>query len=87
MSELLQAGLNVTIIGMSVVLVLLTLLVGIIRGMSAIAHAIGGDPRQALRPAAGDTAPGALSNQELVGVISAAIAAHRARHRDDAGQN
>ena len=40
MSQLLQAGLNVTAIGMGVVFVLLTALVFIIRGMSALSHAI-----------------------------------------------
>ena len=38
MEQLLQAGLNVTAIGMGVVFVLLTLLVGIIRGMSALSR-------------------------------------------------
>jgi len=82
MSQLIQAGLNVTAIGMGVVFVLLTLLVWIIRGMSALAHAIGGVPGQ---PAAPSTAssPSTHSDQQLVGVISAAIAAHRARHRSD----
>ena len=77
MSELLQAGLNITAIGMGVVFVLLTLLVGIIRGMSALCARIEGPA-----PAAGgaSAAPaGALTNQELVGVISAAIAAYRHR--------
>ena len=80
MSPLVQAGLNVTAIGMGVVFVLLTSLVFVIRGMSALAHAIGGaPPATAGRGAAGPAAT--LANQELVGVITAAIAAHRAgRH-------
>jgi len=77
MSPLLQEGLNVTAIGMGVVFMLLTLLVGIIRGMSAISqkieHAIPASP-EAARPATNS-----LSQQELHGVISAAIAAHRER--------
>jgi len=76
MSELLEAGLNVTAIGMGVVFVLLTALVYIIRGMSALCARLEG-PLPA--PTGAPAAPSALPNQELVGVISAAIAAHRAR--------
>jgi sodium pump decarboxylase gamma subunit len=80
MSALFEAGLIVTAIGMGVVFVLLTLLVGIIRGMSALCRRIEGTPAGA--PAAG-AAPRA---QELVGVIGAAIAAYRKRHRRDRQQ-
>jgi sodium pump decarboxylase gamma subunit len=77
MEQLLQAGLNVTAIGMGVVFVLLTLLVGIIRGMSALCRML-----EAAFPAAAAAAGRAsptMVNQELVGVITAAIAAHRQR--------
>jgi sodium pump decarboxylase gamma subunit len=75
---LLQEGLNVTAIGISVVFILLTLLVGIIQGMSAISRMI-----EAAMPAAPvpDRSPPALhSDQQLVSVIGAAIAAYRKRH-------
>jgi len=74
---LLQAGLNVTAIGISVVFILLTLLVGIIRGMSAICRMIENAMPQAASPAGSQ--PAAQSDQQLVSVISAAIAAHRKR--------
>ncbi|MGD8340650.1 MAG: OadG family protein [Gammaproteobacteria bacterium] len=82
MSQLLQAGLNVTAIGMGVVFVLLTAMVFIIRGMSALSRAIEGrlpaSPEPAASvPAAGQTGP--VPQQELVSVISAAIAAHKKR--------
>jgi len=77
MEQLLQAGLNVTAIGMGVVFVLLTLLVGIIRGMSALSRMLEAAFPAAAAPA-GRAAP-ATANQELVGVITAAIAAHRKR--------
>ena len=77
MSELIQAGLNVTVIGMGVVFVLLTLLVFIIQGMSALSRSIEGPGTpESDAPAAGRSPP----PHELVGVISAAIAAYRKRH-------
>ena len=75
MAQLLQAGLNVTAIGMGVVFVLLTLLVFIIRGMSALCRTIEGARPEQLT-ASGPNTPQQLDAQ-LVGVISAAIAAHR----------
>ena len=76
MSELIQTGLNVTVIGMGVVFVLLTLLVFIIHGMSALSRFIEGPGTPTSdAPAAGQP----LSQNELVGVISAAIAAYRKR--------
>ena len=81
MSPLLQAGLNVTAIGMGVVFVLLTLMVFIIRGMSALALRIAGP---AATPAAPSQSPGSAQTQqeqELVSVVSAAVAMHRKRHQ------
>jgi len=76
MSPLLQAGLNLTAIGMGVVFVLLGLLVGIIRGMSALSRRI-----EALFPQPQTSSPGGApspaAEQQIVSVISAAIAAHR----------
>jgi len=74
---LLQAGLNVTAIGISVVFILLGLLVGIIRVMSAFCRMIEKAMPQAAAPAGSPSGP--QSNQQLVSVISAAIAAHRKR--------
>ena len=78
MSPLLQDGFELTLIGMGVVFVLLTLLVGIIRGMSALSQWI----EQTMPAPAAAAAPaprrvGHPAEHELVGVISAAIAAHR----------
>lgn len=79
MSQLLQAGLNLTVIGMGVVFALLTLLVFIIRFMSDLSrkleNAAPGRPQGVTAQAAAPP----LANQTLVGVISAAIAAHRRR--------
>jgi len=77
MSPMLQEGLNVTAIGMGVVFVLLTLLVGIIRGMSVISQKI--EQAMPASPETGGPATSSLSQQELHGVISAAITAHRKR--------
>jgi sodium pump decarboxylase gamma subunit len=85
MNELLQTGLNLTAIGMGVVFVLLTLLVGIIRGMSALSRTLEAAFPAAPAPASASASPppaatpGSPGQQELVGVISAAIAAHRRR--------
>jgi sodium pump decarboxylase gamma subunit len=81
MSQLLEAGFNITAIGMGVVFVLLTLLVFIIRGMSALSRMLEGPAQSAT--AAPVPVPGpanALPQQELVSVISAAITAYRKRH-------
>jgi sodium pump decarboxylase gamma subunit len=74
---LLDAGLNVTAIGISVVFILLGLLVGIIHGMSAVCRMIENAMPQAVGPVGSPPAP--QSDQQLVSVISAAIAAHRKR--------
>ena len=82
MSQLLQAGLNVTAIGMGVVFVLLTALVFIIRGMSALSRAIEGTLPPAPEPVAGKAPAGpsgATPQQEIISVIGAAIAAPRKR--------
>jgi oxaloacetate decarboxylase (Na+ extruding) subunit gamma len=86
MSQLLEAGLNLTVIGMGVVFVLLTLLVYIIRVMSALSRFIEGPQTAAaaaVPPHAGaHAAPaGSVSGDELIGVIGAAVATHR-KHRN-----
>lgn len=65
-----------TAIGMGVVFVLLTSLVFIIRGMSALALRLGGLPET---PSAAWPAPAATGQHELVSIISAAITAHKKR--------
>jgi sodium pump decarboxylase gamma subunit len=74
---LLQEGLNVTAIGISVVFILLTLLVGVIQGMSALSRMI--EAAMPLPPEPTGSLPVEPSNQQLISVISAAIAAHRRR--------
>jgi sodium pump decarboxylase gamma subunit len=78
MTELIEAGLTVTVVGMSVVFVLLTLLVWIIGAMSRLSRWIEGSLPAAQRPAA---ATAAEDEELIVGVVSAAIAAFRARGR------
>ncbi|HMB74640.1 MAG TPA: OadG family protein [Gammaproteobacteria bacterium] len=78
MSPLLQAGLNLTAIGMSVVFVLLTLLVGIIKVMSAMSHRIEKAMPSAINADGAEPKP--ATGQEIVSVISAAVAAYR-KHR------
>jgi oxaloacetate decarboxylase gamma subunit len=79
MSPLLEAGLNVTAIGMSVVFVLLTLMVFIIRGMSALALRIAPPAAAAQSPGQPGQAAQSLQQTELVSVISAAVTTHRQR--------
>jgi sodium pump decarboxylase gamma subunit len=71
-SALIESGLTITVIGMGVVFILLTLLVWIIQAMSRFAAAIGGDLSPA--PAAAPAGDG-----ETIAVISAAIDAYRRR--------
>lgn len=75
---MLQEGLNVTAIGIGVVFILLTLLVGIIRGMSAICRML--EAAMPAPTAETDSASTTQLNQQLVSVIGAAIAKHRKRH-------
>lgn len=81
MSPLLEAGLNVTAIGMGVVFVLLTSLVFIIRGMSALARVFEGPARPAATTG-GTSAAQPVPQNEVVSVIGAAIMAHRKRQQD-----
>jgi sodium pump decarboxylase gamma subunit len=72
MSELLETGLAVTVTGMGTVFVLLTLLVGVVHGMSALCAAI------APPPPSGDAD---TADAEVVGAIAASIDLYRRRHR------
>ena len=78
MEDLIQSGLTITAIGMGVVFILLTLLVGIIQGMSALAIRLGGRPESTTAAAAARPAP--PRDGELVAVIAAAISAYRQSH-------
>jgi sodium pump decarboxylase gamma subunit len=76
--ELIESGLTITAIGMGVVFVLLTALVGIIQAMSALAAIL--QPQTPV-VAPGAAPAGAPSDDEVIPVIAAAIAAYRGRHR------
>ena len=76
MSELLQAGLTVTVIGMSVVFVLLTLLVYVIEGMSRLCRLL--EPHAPAASPAG--VQSASAEEEIAGVVAAAIRLYRSRH-------
>jgi len=70
-AQLIDAGFTITLIGMSVVFVLLTALVGIINVMSALCRRFAPEaPKQAAVPDLDD---------ELVSVIAAAITQYRQR--------
>jgi sodium pump decarboxylase gamma subunit len=71
----LEAGLTVTLVGMSVVFVLLTLLVGVVQTMSHLSRLI---ERGAAAASAGAT-PTPPIDEEVVGVIGAAIRMYRRR--------
>jgi oxaloacetate decarboxylase gamma subunit len=81
-TDLLLAGTELMLLGMAIVFSFLTVLVFTLRGMSWLASRI---DRQPVVPAAAGTVSAAPSPRqddegELVAVISAAIARHRARH-------
>jgi sodium pump decarboxylase gamma subunit len=86
MSPLLQSGLNVTAIGMGVVFTLLTSLVFIIRGMSALARMFEGPMQTGSGPGVSG-ATGTPPPNELVSAISAAVATHRKRHQNTSKGN
>lgn len=77
--ELLFAGLQLTLIGMSVVFILLGLGVYAVTGMSRLARALGGDePTTAPAPA---RALDSGQEAELISVIGTAVHRYRAGHR------
>jgi sodium pump decarboxylase gamma subunit len=76
MSALLEAGLTVTLVGMGVVFFLLTMLVGVIRVMSHLSNLIDGGVPAAVTAAARD----ATIDDEIIGVISAAIHRYERSH-------
>ena len=80
MSELIEAGLSVTGIGMSVVFVLLTAMVGIVRVMSRLSAFLERSGSSVMPEQSSTPAP--LDDAELVGVVGAAVQAYRNRHRN-----
>lgn len=76
MLEQLQAGFTVTLMGMGVVFVLLTLLVGVVQGMSRLCRLIEG-AAPAVRAAEGPP----VVEDEIVSVIGAAVATYRHQHK------
>lgn len=80
--ELLLAGLQLTLVGMSVVFILLGLGVYTVMGMSRLARALGGDepnPSSPSPPPAQIGDPG--QEAELISVIGTAVHRYRAGHR------
>lgn len=75
MLEQLQAGFTVTLMGMGVVFVLLTLLVYVVQGMSKLCRMIEGAP-----PAASTSGTPAVED-EIVSVIGAAVSTYRRKHK------
>ena len=72
-TELLSAGLEVTLIGMSVVFVLLSILVGVVHAMSAFSRLFAGSTL--------DDALDLIIDDETISVIGAAITQHRRAER------
>jgi len=68
-AQLLETGLQVTFIGMTVVFILLTTLVGVVMAMSALC--------QRFAPAEAPPVKKAAADDELVSVIAAAINHYR----------
>jgi sodium pump decarboxylase gamma subunit len=74
--EQLQAGVTVTLMGMGVVFVLLTLLVYVVHGMSKLCRMIEG-------AAPATTTGGAPAvEEEIVSAIGAAVSTYRRRHKN-----
>lgn len=76
MSELLEAGLAVTVTGMGTVFVLLSVLVVVVQGMSRLCAALG-----ALAPAAPAAGDADAVEAEIVGVIAASVDRYRRGRR------
>ena len=84
MSELFQAGVDVTLIGLGVAFALLTILVGVVHAMSAITRLVeGGSSRPLPAATAGAAKPPMTGQQpvkgEIAGVIAVAVRMYRNR--------
>lgn len=75
MLEQLQAGFTLTLMGMGVVFVLLTLLIYVVQGMSKLCRMIEGTPPTAT------TGGTPAVEEEIVSAIGAAVSTYRRRHR------
>jgi len=82
MSELFRTGLEVTVIGMGVVFVLLTMLVGIVTAMSRISSLIVGETPQLAEAMPTRSETTNTERDEIISVIGSAIRSYRrARNR------
>jgi oxaloacetate decarboxylase gamma subunit len=79
-SELLAAGLEVTILGMVTVFVLLGLMIFVVRGMSRLANLVEGEAPSTDQARAAPTVTAAAADQELIAAITAAIHRYRRLH-------
>jgi sodium pump decarboxylase gamma subunit len=79
MAELLEAGLVLMLVGMGVVFALLAVLVAVVHAVSKLARRLQPEPAVAA-PAPGAAAP---LEDEVIGVVSAAIQMYRRRHAPD----
>lgn len=86
MSDVFQAGINVTLIGLGVAFVLLTVLIFVVHAMSAVATLIEAGRRQvAAAPATATASPPLPEPQSvepaIAGVVAAAVRMYRTRRR------
>ena len=84
MSEVFQAGVNVTLIGLGVALVVLSVLIVVVHAMSAVARLIEANRPQVAAAAATATARPPLPRPQSVepaiaGVVAAAVRMYRTR--------
>jgi oxaloacetate decarboxylase gamma subunit len=79
MSELLMQGGELMLLGMGIVFTFLVVLVAVMTGMSRMAKAIEGDQPQ-VASGAQSISTTADADQDIVAVISAAIARYRSTH-------
>jgi len=91
MSDVFQAGVNVTLIGLGVAFVLLTVLIFVVHAMSAVARLIEAE-RPQLAAAAAAAAPATATvkpplaepqsvEPHIAGVVAAAVRMYRTRRR------
>ncbi len=90
MSDVFQAGVNVTLIGLGVAFVLLTVLIFVVHAMSAVARLIEAERPQLAAAAAPATATATAKpplaepqsvEPHIAGVVAAAVRMYRTRRR------